>query len=127
MSPECASSVNRLRKEMQDLETEVGHMVAINEGLKKEKSHAEDEYRQQGEGLSRDLAAAKMEISRLRESLERYNDYDEVKRELEILKVGTMGSSETNILCLTLRFLVCGIWQRRCRYGCPTSRATAKP
>lgn len=83
----CVCSVNRLHKQIEDLETEVGRVIAINEGLKREKLSGDEKYRQQGEGLARDLTVAEEEISRLRNNIGRYDDYDEVKRELEILKV----------------------------------------
>ncbi|KAJ9104602.1 hypothetical protein QFC21_002100 [Naganishia friedmannii] len=89
--------VNQLYKQIQDLETEVSRIIAINEGLKREKLDWEDKYRKQGESSARDLAAANKEISRLCGKLEKYNDYDEVKRELEILKYVEFGNVDADV------------------------------
>ncbi|KAJ9119903.1 hypothetical protein QFC24_005386 [Naganishia onofrii] len=89
--------VNRLHKQIEDLETEVGRVIAINEGLKREKLSGEEKYRQQGEGLARDLTVAEEEISRLRNNIGRYDDYDEVKRELEILKYVEFGNMDADM------------------------------
>ncbi|KAJ9115137.1 hypothetical protein QFC22_005467 [Naganishia vaughanmartiniae] len=89
--------VNHLRKHVQDLETEVGRIIAINESLKREKLDGEEKYRQQSEGLSRDLAVANAEILDLRRKLDKYDDYDEVKRELEILKFVEFGNVDADV------------------------------
>lgn len=40
------------------------------------------------EELSRDLQKKAVEIEQLKQRLKKYADYDEIKRELEIMKVG---------------------------------------
>lgn len=80
-------SVNVLRKHVGELEAEIAQMTAATENARKDRSALEQESRVEQEKLGRELSDARREILGLRTRLEQYMDYDEVKRELEILKV----------------------------------------
>lgn len=62
-------------------------MTDATENARRDRSALEQHSRRQREDLERELSDARREISSLRAKLEHYLDYDEVKRELEILKV----------------------------------------
>ncbi|KAJ9098530.1 hypothetical protein QFC19_006298 [Naganishia cerealis] len=89
--------IQQLRKQIQDLETEVGRIIELNEGLKRDKLDGEEKHRKQDESLSRALTIANREIDHLREKLDQFQDYDEVKRELEIMKYVEFGNADADI------------------------------
>jgi homeobox protein cut-like len=80
-------SVNELRKHVGELEAEIAQMTDATDHARRDRSALEQESRLVQEKLERDLSDARREILGLRIKLEQYSDYDEVKRELEILKV----------------------------------------
>lgn len=79
--------VKEMRSHVKELEEEIAQMVDVTESARKERTAQEQQYQHQREALERKLSGANEEIVGLRNELELYRDYDEVKRELEILKV----------------------------------------
>lgn len=81
-------SVNELRNHVRELESEIAQMTEATENAREDRSTLEQQSRHEKEALERDLSDARREIASFCTKLEHYRDYDEVKRELEILKVG---------------------------------------
>lgn len=79
--------VKELRAHVKELEEEIAQMVDVTESARKERTAQEQNYQHQRESMERRLNDASDEIAGLRNKLQHYHDYDEVKRELEILKV----------------------------------------
>jgi homeobox protein cut-like len=79
--------VKELRSHVKELEEEIAQMVDVTESARKERTAQEQQYQHQRETLERKLTGANEEIVAIRNELQLYRDYDEVKRELEILKV----------------------------------------
>lgn len=74
-------------------------MVEVTESARKERISQEQNHQHEKELIQRSLADAGEEIVGLRNKLQLYHDYDEVKRELEILKVRPSTFPETSRVC----------------------------
>lgn len=83
--------MKELRSHVKDLEEEIAQMVESTESSRKERLTQEQQSQLRRESLESKLRNANEEIVGLRSKLQLYRDYDEVKRELEILKVSSVG------------------------------------
>ncbi|KAN0125306.1 CASP C terminal domain containing protein [Lactarius tabidus] len=78
--------VKHLELQVTSLETEVDHLSQSLDSQKSVTATAEANTRKAAEEHVREASTAAREIEQLRQSLRGYADYDEIKRELEIMK-----------------------------------------
>ncbi|KAI8319684.1 hypothetical protein GQ54DRAFT_249495, partial [Martensiomyces pterosporus] len=81
-----AETLAEYRRRVRDLEEETERLFANLEKSDAELRHQESKLRAEMAGVEREAAAKDEEVRRLREELGRRRDYDEVKRDLEIMK-----------------------------------------
>lgn len=80
-------SVTLLESQISDLQTEASRLIR---SLDEQKDSAEKERQEVGrkvEELEKEKDSKTSEVEELKERVKQYADYDEVKRELEIMKV----------------------------------------
>lgn len=83
-------SVTVLESQISDLQTEASRLIR---SLDEQKDLAEKERREVGrkvDELTKEKTAKAKEVEVLKERVKQFADYDEVKRELEIMKVSFM-------------------------------------
>ncbi|KAK7005732.1 Golgi membrane protein [Favolaschia claudopus] len=83
---ENSDRVKSLESQIADLEVETERLSRALDAQKQTASDAELSSRKKAEELSRDLQTKLTEIDNLKQKLKQYGDYDEIKRELEIMK-----------------------------------------
>ncbi|KZV97753.1 hypothetical protein EXIGLDRAFT_348330 [Exidia glandulosa HHB12029] len=83
---DTAERVKSLQTQISELEGERARVVAALETRKDAAQHAESQARKRQEELQREVAAKDSEVAHLKTRMRRYADYDEIKRELEIMK-----------------------------------------
>ena len=80
-------SVESLETQVVDLQTESTRLLRSLDTQKEESSREVAVTSRKVEELSRENAAGEKEITTLKQKLKQFADYDEVKRELDIMKV----------------------------------------
>ncbi|KAF7361668.1 Golgi membrane protein [Mycena venus] len=83
---ENSDRVKSLESQIADLEVESERLSRVLEAQKQTASEAELTGQKRMEELSRDIQTKSTEIDQLKQRLKQYGDYDEIKRELEIMK-----------------------------------------
>ncbi|KAF8210571.1 CASP C terminal-domain-containing protein [Mycena galopus ATCC 62051] len=83
---ENSDRVKSLESQVADLEVESERLSRGLEAQKQTASDAELSGQRKQEELSRDIQTKSTEIDQLKQRLKQYGDYDEIKRELEIMK-----------------------------------------
>ncbi|KAJ6587105.1 CASP C terminal-domain-containing protein, partial [Mycena vulgaris] len=83
---ENSDRVKSLESQVADLEVESERLSRALESQKQAASDAELTGHKKAEELSRDIQKKAAEIDQLKHRLKQYGDYDEIKRELEIMK-----------------------------------------
>ena len=83
----CGFRVESLETQIVDLQSESTRLLRSLDTQKEEASREVAMAGRKVEELSRDNIAGEKEITTLKQKLKQYADYDEVKRELEIMKV----------------------------------------
>ncbi|KAF7376365.1 Golgi membrane protein [Mycena sanguinolenta] len=83
---ENSDRVKSLESQVADLEVESERLSRALEAQKQTASDAELSGQRKQEELSRDIQTKSTEIDQLKQRLKQYADYDEIKRELEIMK-----------------------------------------
>ncbi|KAJ7346876.1 CASP C terminal-domain-containing protein [Mycena albidolilacea] len=83
---ENSDRVKSLESQVADLEVESERLSRVLEVQKQAASDAEHSGQKKIEELSRDIQTKFTEIEQLKQRLKQYGDYDEIKRELEIMK-----------------------------------------
>ncbi|KAJ7178378.1 CASP C terminal-domain-containing protein [Mycena crocata] len=83
---ENSDRVKSLEAQVADLEVESERMSRVLEAQKQTASDVELSGHKKTEELSRDIQTKAAEIDQLKQRLKQYGDYDEIKRELEIMK-----------------------------------------
>jgi len=83
---ENSDRVKSLESQVADLEVESERLSRVLEAQKQAASDAELTGQKRMEELSRDIQTRSTEIDQLKQRLKQYGDYDEIKRELEIMK-----------------------------------------
>lgn len=81
-----SSTVNDLQDKIDLLQSELRKEQSSNESLKLEVSKHKDESQEIKRILDREGAKKQLEIEQLKTELSRFDDYDEIKREVEIFK-----------------------------------------
>lgn len=71
-----------------ELEAEASRLLRALDQAKDGKAEAERAEKRRAEEAARELASVNAEIENLRARAKQFSDYDEIKRELEIMKVG---------------------------------------
>lgn len=70
-----------------ELEAEASRLLRALDQAKEGRAEAERAEKRRAEEAARELANQTAEIENLRSKAKQYSDYDEIKRELEIMKV----------------------------------------
>ncbi|KAJ7680560.1 CASP C terminal-domain-containing protein [Mycena polygramma] len=83
---ENSDRVKSLESQVADLEVESERLSRVLEAQKQTASEAELNGQKRIEELLRDIQTKSTEIDQLKQRLKQYGDYDEIKRELEIMK-----------------------------------------
>ncbi|WVR07736.1 hypothetical protein IAU60_004779 [Kwoniella sp. DSM 27419] len=81
-----AEKVKALESQITELEAEASRLLRALEQIKESKAESERTAKKQAEEASREIASQSAEIQSLKSKVKQYSDYDEVKRELEIMK-----------------------------------------
>lgn len=84
---ESAARVESLEAQISDLQNEMSRLIRSLEVQKAANDEDRKRTSKQIEDLTRDRDAKGAELASLREKARHYADYDEIKRELEIMKV----------------------------------------
>lgn len=109
------SSLKDLQEKVAELETETERLSRALEVQKAATVEAQTAAAKQVEEASRELQKKSTEADQLRQKLRQYSDYDEVKRELEIMKVRSTLPLICNHELLTLNDAVCRVRRFRGR------------
>ncbi|KZO93071.1 hypothetical protein CALVIDRAFT_519337 [Calocera viscosa TUFC12733] len=91
---ETADKVKTLDNQITELEAETARLLQAFDDQKEARLEGESSARRRIEELTRDLASKNAEIDGLRSKLKQQADYDEVKRELSIMKYVEFGGAE---------------------------------
>ncbi|KAJ7594300.1 CASP C terminal-domain-containing protein [Mycena floridula] len=83
---DVSEQVMSLRSQVADLEAEVGRVSGALEAQKTATAQAVSVSSRKLEDLSKEISNKAAEITQLKQRLKQYHDYDEIKRELEIMK-----------------------------------------
>ncbi|KAF7315489.1 Golgi membrane protein [Mycena indigotica] len=83
---ESSDRVKSLQSQIADLEAESERLSRVLESQKQVSSEATVAAQKRIDDLSRDIQIKASEIDQLKSKLKQYGDYDEIKRELEIMK-----------------------------------------
>ncbi|ORX40652.1 CASP C terminal-domain-containing protein [Kockovaella imperatae] len=81
-----AERVKSLESQIQELEAEASKLLRALDQAQDAKAEAERNVEKRSEQTAKDLAAQASEIETLRSKVKQFADYDEIKRELEIMK-----------------------------------------
>lgn len=84
---ESADKVKSLEMQIADLQSEAERLLRSLDLQKEEAERQKDQASKREKELSKSSEATRAELETLREKVKQYSDYDEVKRELEIMKV----------------------------------------
>lgn len=87
LEPIIYPRVKSLRTQVAELETEAELLTNALDVQKATILQTEATARKKSEELSKDIQNKTLEITQLKTRLKQYQDYDEIKRELEIMKV----------------------------------------
>jgi len=77
----------RLEAQLADSESECARLLRTLDQAKAERERVETESAKRKEEVERELTKTKNELDTARSKIKLYADYDEIKRELEIMKV----------------------------------------
>ncbi|KAK9899091.1 hypothetical protein P389DRAFT_43741 [Cystobasidium minutum MCA 4210] len=83
---ESADKVKSLEMQIADLQSEAERLLRSLDLQKEEAERQKDQASKREKELSKSSEATRAELETLREKVKQYSDYDEVKRELEIMK-----------------------------------------
>ncbi|KAJ3550102.1 hypothetical protein NM688_g5108 [Phlebia brevispora] len=83
---EGSDRVKQLEAKVAELESETDRLSAALDAQKKATTEAQAAAAKKAEETSRELQKKDGEVSQLRQKIKQYGDYDEIKRELEIMK-----------------------------------------
>ncbi|WRT70279.1 uncharacterized protein IL334_007277 [Kwoniella shivajii] len=81
-----AEKVKALESQIEELEAEASRLLRALDQIKEQKSESERAARKKEDELSKEVASQATEIQNLKNKVKQYGDYDEIKRELEIMK-----------------------------------------
>ncbi|KAK8853171.1 hypothetical protein IAR55_003872 [Kwoniella newhampshirensis] len=81
-----AEKVKALESQITELEAEASRILRALDSVKEAKADSERVAKKQVEDAAKELAAQSVEIESLKSKVKQYSDYDEIKRELEIMK-----------------------------------------
>jgi homeobox protein cut-like len=84
---ESAEKVKALEAQISELQSEAERFMRSLESQKEETEKLRTQAEKRQAELVKESEASKSELESLREKVKQYSDYDEVKRELEIMKV----------------------------------------
>ncbi|EJU04049.1 Golgi vesicle transport-related protein [Dacryopinax primogenitus] len=91
---ETADKVKALENQIAELEAETARLLQAFDAQKEARLEAESSARRKIEEFTRDVSAKDAEVESLRHKLKLQADYDEVKRELQIMKYVEFGGAE---------------------------------
>lgn len=83
--------VKQQEDQIAELEAEASRLLRALEAAKDAKADVEKGEKKRIDDAAREIANQAAEIENLRAKVKQYSDYDELKRELEIMKVGAPG------------------------------------
>ncbi|WWD19588.1 hypothetical protein CI109_104049 [Kwoniella shandongensis] len=81
-----AEKVKALESQITELEAEASRILRALESVKEAKAESERVAKKQAEEAAKELVSQTAEIESLKTKVRQYSDYDELKRELEIMK-----------------------------------------
>lgn len=83
---EGAEKTKQLESQLTDLESECARLLRTLEQVKSSKQQVEQEASKRKEQVEKDLSVVSSELEAAKSKIKLYSDYDEIKRELEIMK-----------------------------------------
>ncbi|TFK73911.1 hypothetical protein BDN72DRAFT_834236 [Pluteus cervinus] len=91
---ESSEKVKALEAQVTELEEEISRLSYSSEGLKQSAAEQEANLNRRIDTLTLATQQKTRDIDQLKQKLKRYNDYDEIKRELEIMKYVEFGGTD---------------------------------
>lgn len=89
--------MKELEDQIGELEAEASRLLRALEHAKDAKAEAERSEKRRVDEAAREVASVKVEMESLRAKAQQYTDYDEIKRELEIMKVRLLTRTGVNV------------------------------
>ena len=90
---ESAERVRTLESQISEQQSEATRLLRSLELQKEEAARKEDEWNRTRKDAAAESEKARAELAGLREKVQHFSDYDEIKRELEIMKVSLSDGS----------------------------------
>ena len=81
--------VKSLENQISELEAEASRLLRALDSIKEAKAESERELKKKAEDSTKEINNLSTEIEGLKAKVKQFGDYDEIKRELEIMKVKT--------------------------------------
>ncbi|WWC64644.1 uncharacterized protein I303_107255 [Kwoniella dejecticola CBS 10117] len=81
-----AEKVKALESQIQELEAEASRLLRALDQIKEQKAESDRIAKKKEDELAKEVASQTTEIQSLKTKVKQYSDYDEIKRELEIMK-----------------------------------------
>ncbi|WWC91645.1 uncharacterized protein L201_006591 [Kwoniella dendrophila CBS 6074] len=78
--------VKALESQIEELEAEASRLLKALDQIKEQKAESEKTAKKKADELAKEVASQGTEIHSLKNKVKQYSDYDELKRELEIMK-----------------------------------------
>jgi homeobox protein cut-like len=82
--------VKTLESQISELEAEASRLLRTLDSLKESKAEVEQSAKKRSEESAKEIATQSAEIESLKSKVKQFGDYDEIKRELEIMKVSPL-------------------------------------
>lgn len=84
---ELNDRVKTLESQITELEAEASRLLRTLDSLKESKAEVEQAAKKRAEETAKEISTQSAEIENLKSKVKQFGDYDEIKRELEIMKV----------------------------------------
>jgi len=95
--------VKQLEDQVAELEAEASRLLRAHDQVKEAKAEEERAAKKRLDDAARESANQVAEIDNLRAKVKQYADYDEIKRELEIMKVSNARAQPLISVCRVLQ------------------------
>ena len=95
--------VKTLESQISELEAEASRLLRALDSIKEAKAESEREGKKRADEAAKEISAQATEIENLKSKVKQFGDYDEIKRELEIMKVNPLRAFRLKQVCRVFR------------------------
>nr|XP_019003298.1 homeobox protein cut-like protein [Kwoniella mangroviensis CBS 8507]OCF66759.1 homeobox protein cut-like protein [Kwoniella mangroviensis CBS 8507] len=92
-----AEKVKALESQIEELEAEASRLLRALDQIKEQKAESEKAAKKKEDELAKEVASQATEIQNLKNKVKQYGDYDEIKRELEIMKYVEFSGADSDV------------------------------